>query len=95
MFMKPSLKNADARFILARVRRGRQKLEPNRVKPEPSQPQHPLQRHRIIAAAFRIFRRKPAANKDGHRHRIVCLSTGSSRDGLSQTQAGFYTRAVG
>ena len=66
MFAQPPLKNADARFIFTRLGRGRQKLEPNRIESEPSQPQHPLQRHRTVSAAFRIFCREPAAEEDRH-----------------------------
>jgi hypothetical protein len=39
-----------------------------------------LQRHGKIAAAFGIFCRKPAAEENRHRQRIVRLATGSSRD---------------
>ncbi len=71
-----------ANSILPRIRRRRQKLEPDRVQPQPPQSQHPLQRHGKIAAPFRIFRRKAAAKKDGHMVRIAVLlfsSTGAGR----------------
>ena len=73
-----SLELADARFIFARVRRRGQQFEPNGIEPEAAQSQHPLERHRKIAAAFRIFRREAATEEDCHEQRIVGLAFGSS-----------------
>ncbi len=73
MLAQAPLEIANARFIFPRVRCGRQQFQPDRVETEPAQAQHPLQRHGKIAAAFRIFRGKAAAEKDRHRQRFVCL----------------------
>jgi len=66
MFVEQPLEFPNARFILARVGGCGQKLEPDRIETEAPQPEHPLQRHGKIAAAFGIFRGKAAAEKDGH-----------------------------
>jgi hypothetical protein len=63
---KAALENPNPRFILARVRCRGQQLEPDRVQPEPAQTKHPLQRHRIVAAALGIFCRKAAAEENCH-----------------------------
>src|SRR5437773_1285455 len=73
-----TVENANTRFILAPVGGCWQKFQPDRIQPEPAQSKHPLERHGVIAAALRIFRRKPAAEKDGHGHRIVCSRLRSS-----------------
>ena len=72
------LELADARCIFARVRRRGQQLEPDGIEPESAQSQHPLERYRKIAAAFRIFRREAATEEDCHKQRIVGLAFGSS-----------------
>ena len=79
MLTQAPLEIANARFIFARVGGRWQELEPDSVETEPAQAQHPLQRHRKIAASLRVFRRKPAAEKDRHRQRIVRLGFCSSR----------------
>ena len=79
MFPQAPLEMANARFVFARVGGRWQELEPDSVETEPAQSQHPLQRHRKIAASFRVFRRKPAAEEDRHRQRIVRLGFRSSR----------------
>jgi len=75
---QPALENSDPRFIFARVLRRGQKLQPDRIQPETAQPQHPLERDRKIAAAFGIFRRESAAQKDSHGRRIACSRFRSS-----------------
>ena len=71
MLAQTPLEIVNARFIRLCVGGRGQKLEPDRVEAEPAQTQHPLQRHGKIAAAFRVFRRKPATKKDRHRQRIA------------------------
>ena len=56
----------------------RQDLQPDRIELQSPQPEHPLQRHRKISAAFAILRRKPAAEEDCHASRIVILLACSS-----------------
>ena len=89
MLAQASLEIANARFIFAGVLRGRAQLEPDGVEPQPAQSQHPLQRHGKIAAAFRIFRRKPAAEKDRHRRRIVRPRFSSNYSGSIKFGAGW------
>jgi hypothetical protein len=64
MFAEPPAENADPRLIL--VHRARKEFQPNRVQSKTTEPEHPLQRYRIIAPAFRIFRRESAAEKNSH-----------------------------
>jgi len=78
MLTQAPLEIANARFIFVRVGRRWQELEPDSVETEAAQSQHPLQRHRKIPAALRIFRRKPAAEEDRHSHRIARLGFHSS-----------------
>ena len=53
-----SLEMIDARAIRDRISRRRQKFEPDRVLPQPAQPEHPLQRNGENAAPFAILRGK-------------------------------------
>jgi hypothetical protein len=71
VFAQATLKNADTGFILTRIGRGGQKLQPKGFKAKPSQTQHPLERDGKIATAFRIFCRETAAKKNRHRQRIA------------------------
>ena len=68
-----ALEISDPCFIGLQIVRSRQQLEPDRIEFQSLQPEHPLQRHRKISAAFKIFRREPAAQKDGHASRMVIL----------------------
>src|SRR5581483_6099112 len=49
----------------------RQDLQPDRISLQPSQAQHPLQRHGKITAAFAIFRGKAASHENCHASRIL------------------------
>ena len=77
--LQAALEDSNARSILAGIGRRRQNLKPDGLQAKAPQPEHPLERHRKIAAAFGIFCRKPAAEENRHRQRIVRLATGSSR----------------
>ena len=83
MLAQASLEIVGACFICLRLGRRWQELEPNSVEAEPAQAQHPLQRHGKVAASFRIFRRKPATEEDGHRQRIARSAFHSSQAGPS------------
>ena len=56
----------DARVIYLCLGRRWQDLEPDCIETEATQTEHPLQWYGENAAAFRIFRRKPAPEKDRH-----------------------------
>ena len=77
MLAQASPESANARFIFAHIGSRWEKLEPDSVKTEPAQAEHPLQRHGKIPATLRIFRRESAAEKD--RHRVRSVSRGSFR----------------
>ena len=78
MLAQLSLELVDARCIFARVRRRRQQFEPDGIEPEAAQSEHPLERHRKIAAALGVFRREAATEEDRHEQRIVGLAFRSS-----------------
>ena len=66
MLTQAPLKIVDVSAVSSRMISRRQQLEPNRVELHAPQAEHPLQRHGKIAAALAIFRREPAAKKNGH-----------------------------
>ena len=74
MGMQPPLENANTPGIFARIGGRRQNLHPDGLEAEAPQPQHPLERHGKIAAAFGIFCRKPAAQENRHSQRIACIA---------------------
>ena len=57
-------------------------FEPDCVQLQSTQPEHPLQRHRKIAAALEIFRCKAAAEKNSHASRVINLLACSSAESL-------------
>ena len=89
MLAQTSLEIANARVIFLGVAAGRAQLEPDGVEPQPAQSQYPLQRDGEIAAAFRIFRRKPAAEKDRHTRRIARPRFSSNYSGSIKSGAGW------
>ena len=60
------LEVVDLSAVIDRIFGSRQQLQPDGVELQPSQPEHPLQRHRKIPAAFQIFSGKPATEEDCH-----------------------------
>src|ERR1043166_1908378 len=60
------LEIVDVSFVGARISCRRQNLQPDCVQLQSSQPKHPLQRHRKIAATLAILRRKPAPEENCH-----------------------------
>jgi hypothetical protein len=82
MLAQTALKIHDASSIGSRVRGRGQQLEPDSVELQSPQPEHPLQRHGKIPAAFAIFCCETATDKNCHRSRIArtrrCSSAGSN-----------------
>src|SRR5712692_5300022 len=73
-----TLEIVDVRSIGARISCRRQNLQPDCVQLQSPQSKHPLQRHRKIAAALAILRRKPATEKNCHSKRMAVLFICSS-----------------
>ena len=60
----------DLAFVITQIPFAWHVLEPDRVELQAPQTEHPLQRNGKIAPAVEIFRRKSAAEKNGHAERI-------------------------
>jgi hypothetical protein len=81
--MRPQLplKIPNPRLVSRDIVRARQELQPDRIKLQSPQPEHPLQRNGKISAAFAIFCSKSAAEENSHASRIVILLACSSMNG--------------
>src|SRR6266404_1877189 len=65
------LEVVDLSAVIARIFGCWQQLQPDGVAFQSSQPEHPLQRHRKIPAAFQIFSGKPATEENCHLGKIA------------------------
>ncbi len=73
-----ALEIVDLALVVAKISIARKMFEPDRILFQSAQTEHPLQRHRKIAAALEIFRRKAAAEKNSHASRVIILLARSS-----------------
>src|ERR1700737_2598973 len=78
MLPRLPLEIVNVRLVDARISCRRQNLQPDRIQLQSAQPEHPLQRHRQIAAALAVLRRKPAPEENCHLTRIARVSGRSS-----------------
>src|ERR1700736_1756053 len=68
-----ALEVVDLALIITEIPFARQMFQPDRIAFQSAQTEHPLQRHRKIAAALEIFRREPAAEKNRHQPTVDAL----------------------
>ena len=78
MLTQTALEVLNIGAVLSAISGRRQQLQPDGVAFETTQPEHPLQRHRKIAASVAVFCRKAAAEKDRHPGRMAGLNCCSS-----------------
>src|SRR5438132_13983879 len=78
MLTQLALEIVDLALVVAKISIARQMFEPDRILFQSAQTEHPLQRHRKIAAALEIFCRKTAAEKNRHASSVVILLASSS-----------------
>src|SRR5438552_15798590 len=73
-----SLEVVNLALVVAKISFARQMFQPDRVQFQSAQTEHPLQRHRKIAAALEVFCRKTATEKNRHASRVINLLACSS-----------------